>query len=549
MAPKFRIVPFIVKLGLFILVLSSLSFIINPQGEFSKSPTDRIGMGTSIHLNVGIDQLGVAYQQLDEMNIHWVREEFPWAEIEQIPGEYVFTYDHNQIYRDFDSMLALAQRHGLEVVAVLNSGPAYLFHNYPDSPIDADELIFAWEGFVQAVVDRYGSQIDYWEIGSEPNNPSEWGKVMFPTISDPMSTPSPFLYGRMLSVADKIIKKHNNHDTVILGGLYNSSSSDCISNPSAYLADLLNAGVWDNFDVVALHPYWQNNPPEVWMQRGPRTDIDTGECQPNDQNPTNLIGEIRNINEFIKKHGKKPIWITEIGWEENWLNAIGSQNGFSSDQIESNFLVRSIVQLISEDQVNQVFWYTMYEETGDDSYALSPQGLISMKNISLLLGNARSLGQFQKYSDLGSPDELGLFEYRFRKEGRTMIYAWAANGGEIPYQITMENVPGNAYRAYPIDTLDLSLDNGMQITVSDEQSITIYVNEIPVILIEEKPNIIASLKFRIEDSFSRWFDKQKENANDWVNQQKQKMINSAIDWAEESFMNILNKIVDKLAGN
>ena len=42
---------------------------------------------------------------------------------------------------------------------------------------------------------------------------------------------------------------------------------------------------------------------------------------------------------------------------------------------------------------------------------------------------------------------------------------------------------------------------------------------------------------------------QKENANDWVNQQKQKMINSAIDWAEESFMNILNKIVDKLAGN
>ena len=47
-------------------------------------------MGTSTHLRVGIDELGKAYQQLEEMNIHWIREEFPWSEIEQNPGEYVF---------------------------------------------------------------------------------------------------------------------------------------------------------------------------------------------------------------------------------------------------------------------------------------------------------------------------------------------------------------------------------------------------------------------------------------------------------------------------
>ncbi len=89
----------------------------------------------------------------------------------------------------------------------------------------------------------------------------------------------------------------------------------------------------------------------------------------------------------------------------------------------------------------------------------------------------------------------------------------------------------------------------MELDVAEDHSLTIYVNEIPAILIEEKPNIFASLKFRIEDGISKWFANQKENANNWVNQQKQKLINKAMDWAEESFLNLLNKIVDKLSGS
>ena len=548
MPQKFRLIPLLLKFGIVIVSLFSLSFLITTKEEIGKSPIDSLGMGTSTHLRVGIDELGNAYQQLEEMNFHWIREEFPWSEIEQSPGEFVFSYDYGQTYRDFDSMVALAKRHGLEVVAVLNSGPVYLYHSYPDQPVDADDLLQSWEGFVQAIIDRYGEDIDYWEIGSEPNNPQQWGKVMFPTIADATSPPSPFLYAQMISTAEKIIKKHNNRDMVILGGLYNSSNSDCTTNPVAYLADLVNAGVWDSFDIVAIHPFWQNNPPEVWMQRGPSTDIATGVCHSDLENQTNLIGETRYINEFIQEYGKKKIWITEIGWNEDWLNLIGSQNGFDSDQIEANFLVRSIIQLITEDQVDKVFWYSLFDDPSNPGFSLSTQSMTTLKNISLLLGNARPLGQFQKFSDLGSPNDLGLFEYRFRKEGRTIIYTWAANGGAIPYPITMENVTGKKYRAYPIDTLDLSLENGMELNVDENHSLTIYVNEIPAILIEEKPNIFASLKFRIEDGISKWFANQKESANNWVNQQKQKLINKALDWAEESFLNLLNKIVDKLSG-
>jgi len=546
---QFRFAPFILKVGLVIAILFSIGSVINPKGEISQSPIDSIGLGSSTHLRVGIDELGKAYQQMEEMNIHWIREEFPWSEIEQNPGEYVFSYDREQTYRDFDSMLALAKRHGLEVVAVLSSGPAFLYHNYPDQPVDADELISYWGGFVQAVVDRYGDQIDYWEIGSEPNNPVEWGKVMFPTVLDAASSPSPFLYARMLSTAEKIIKKHNSRDKVILGGLYNSSNSDCQTNPIAYMSDLVNAGAWNDFDIIAIHPFWQNNPPEVWMQRGPTTVLSTGECNSDIPALTNLVGEIRKVNEFAKEHGAKPIWITELGWKEGWLSTIGDQNGFGSDQIESNFLVRSIIPLITEDQVDKVFWYTLFEDPSNPGFSLNFQGQTALKNLGRLLGNARPLGQFQKYSDTGSPDELGLFEYRFRKEGRTVIYTWAANGGEIPYPITLEGLSGKRFRAYPIDTLDLSIENGMELKVSDDKSITIYVNEIPALLIEEKSNLISSLKYRIEDGMTRWFSNQKENANTWINQQKQKLINKALNWAEESFLNLLNQVVDKISGD
>jgi len=549
MAPKLRLIPYLFKFGIVIVSLFSISFLNKPKEEIAKNPTDRIGMGTSIHLDIGIDKLGSAYQQLEEMNIHWVREEFPWSEIEQSPGSYSFSYNFGQIYRDFDSMIALAKRHGLEVVAVLDSGPAFLYHNYPDHPVDVDELILYWEGFVQSVVNRYGDEIDYWEIGSEPNNPQQWGNVMYPTIPNAVSSPSPFIYARMLSTADEIIKKHNKNDLVILGGLYNSSQSDCATNPISFLSDLVNAGVWDNFDIVALHPFWQNNPPEVWMGRGPRTDKLTGTCNPDLMDQTNLIGEIRQINDYLQQFGKKKIWITEIGWNEEWLSTIGAQNGFSSDQIEANFLVRSIIQLLSEDQVEKIFWYSFSDDPANPGFSLSSQGRNAMKNIGNLIGNAKALGQFQKYSDLGSPNELGLFEYRFRKEGRTIIIAWAANGGAIPYPIKMEDIKGEKFLAYSIDSTDLSQNNGMKLEVSEDHSITIYVNEIPAIMIEDKPNILSSLKFRIEDSTSRWLSNQKENANNWVNQQKQKLINSALDWAEESFLNLLNKIVDKLSGS
>ncbi len=548
MKPIFRIPTFIYKLLAVALIIFILSSFIKPKDEVKQTQLDSIGMGSSTHLRVGIDGLAGAYEQVDAMNIHWVREEIPWSEVQQIPGEFSWRYGYGATYRDFSNMLLLAEKNNINVVAVLSTGPVFLPHQYPDQPVNGDELVKYWQAYVQAVVDRYGNQIDYWEIGNEMNNPVEWGKVMFPTSPGAEIQPEPFLYARMLTTAYKIIKNKDKSDLVILGGLYNSPTSNCKTSPIWFLNELNVAGAWNNFDVIALHPFWQNNPPEAWMPRGPSLNVENGKCQEDLPIQSNLIGEIRKIREFSNSISAKPIWITELGWREDWLSTLSSNTDFSTDQMEANFVVRSLVPLISEPGVRKIFWYSLYEDPSNPGYSLGPQGQQVLKNLGRLLGDARSLGQFQQFSDIGSPQDFGIYEYRFRKEGRTILFAWTASGADTPYPVTFTDLPGKKYRAYAAESTNLSLDAGMALEVQSDQSLTIYINEFPVILIQENPNWFASIEHRFNDGLSNWWDNKQDSLNSWLGNQISLLSGKMLDIAEKSFFNLVNWAVDGLEG-
>lgn len=545
-----RLTAFLIKTGLFVLGISILASLFKSPSELNlSSPVGTIGMGTSTHLRVGIDRLNDAYEHIADMNINWVREEIPWVQVEQVPGQFSWNYSHQGLYLDFDAMLALADRHGLEVVAVLSTGPAYLPHVYPDQPVDADLLIQHWQTYVQAVVDRYGDQIDYWEIGNEMNNPDEWAKVMFPTTQDAISEPAPFIYSRMLTSASRIIRKSNRHDTVILGGLFNSPQSNCFTNPISFLADIASTGAWEAFDVIALHPYWQNNPPETWMNRGPLVNPSTGVCQMDNQMNTNLLGEIRAVDTFAELQGSKPIWITELGWRSDWLDQMATAKGLSVEQMEANVVLRGLVPLLSEGSIQKVFWNSYSDDLSNPGYALTRNGLQTIHNIARLLANSRPLGQFQTYSDLGSPQELGLFEYRFRKEGRTLLFTWAAIGGDQPYPILLTNLPGSTYRAYSADTTDLSLESGLEINLDSNNSKTILVSETPAILIEEKPGVFSSLKYRVEDGLSSWKENLRSDFQSWLHDRLEALSQRLLEWMEDRVFKILNWGLEKISGD
>lgn len=533
-------------LGIAILILLLSAFIKPKEKEFSQSKLDSIGMGTSTHLRVGTEGLPGAYQQIEETNINWIREEIPWREIEQVPGEYQWYYSDGYTERNFQTMLEEARNHDLEVVAVLTTGPAYLPHLYPDQSIDVDLLVKNWENYVQTVVDRFGEQIDYWEIIPKANNSAVWGDLMFPTNPEATSEPNSFLYARLLTTANEIIKDHNRKDTVILGGLYSSMDNTCATSPIKFLSDIKNAGAWKDFDVIGLTPYWQNNPPEAWIPRGPIVDSKTSACDPATTQNSNQLNEVRMVRDFSQDNGKKPIWITELGWHESWLTYAADQHYLAYDQVEANYVVRSIIPLMSEEGVEKIFWNTLYEDPQNPGFVLGPNGQQAITNLGRLLGGARSLGQFQEFTSYGTPQDQGIYEFRFRKEGRLIIYAWTASGGQSPYPITFTDLPGKNYRAYAADTYDLSIDAGMELKTNPDQSLTIYVNEFPVILIQQRVNFFSSLSHRIEDSMSKMVENQKGKVDSWFRAQITKLGEKALNWAEEKVYNILNRSFDKI---
>ncbi len=164
------------------------------------------------------------------------------------PREQAFRWQYSysaHVNHDFDRLLTELNARNIKMVALLDYGPRYLEGNpvygYYVNPSD---LLTRWRAYVQAVVDRFGDRINYWEIGNEVNSRNFWGKVVIETNDqahpDGPAEPDPILYAQVLRIAHDIIKQHDSNDTVILGGLagYHSDLADCVTNYQKYLADL-----------------------------------------------------------------------------------------------------------------------------------------------------------------------------------------------------------------------------------------------------------------------------------------------------------------------
>lgn len=89
-----------------------------------------------------------------------------WNQIELAPGEYDFTR--------LDQILATSQERGAQPMLVLGFTPSFHAAD-PASPTARATMpdLDAWRAWVSAVVERYGSRIDY-QIWPEPNIVSNW---------------------------------------------------------------------------------------------------------------------------------------------------------------------------------------------------------------------------------------------------------------------------------------------------------------------------------------------------------------------------------------
>ena len=488
---------------------------------------DGFGIGSGTHLRVGTAGLSSALDEQQWMGVHWSREDLPWSEVEYPIGQMRTELPFGEAYWDFNLLLSESAQRDIQVVFILDYQPYYL----RDQPFSPDVFLAAWERYVKLAVDTFGDKVDAWEIENEMNSRMFWGKVVRSDGGN--AEPDPAFYARMLQAAYKIIKQKDPGDVVVLGGLVTITDSDCATNPYVYLGGLYNLGAWDSFDVISFHPYWSANNPEAFIPRGKAHSPDTGACL--DSVATrNLIGETRELRDLANKLGAKPIWITEIGWSNDWLVQRPSERGTTTDVVEADYLVRTYVPLLSEEGMDKLFWYTQVEPLNSaENFTLGSNGKQAFRNLSLLLNGGKALGQVQGQNDRGGAADDDVYEYRFSNSGKTIVVAWKARGGDVVRNVALQDISASTVRVYLCDAEDISDTAGIELAVNSN-SIQVDLTEHSVLIVFEDANLLEKAWNDFVESVQKWWDEQSESVQrqikEWWNEQSKKLADQFDQW-------------------
>lgn len=233
---------------------------------------------------------------------HWIRQHFPWAEIEPSPGEYR--------WERWDRIIAAADRLGLEMIAVLDTSPAWA-----RSPIDKEnhfappQFVTTYGLFVRAFAQRYHKQIRYYEVWDQPNIFPHWGARPI----DPAG------YVRLLQVAYKELKRWDADAVVLCAGLApNIESGGRNMSEVLFLREVYEAGGQSYFDVLAAKPYGFWSGPE------------DRRVSPQVLNFSRLI----LLREEMARQGDSavPIWAVEFGWNSLPRNWKGQLSPWGTDE-------------------------------------------------------------------------------------------------------------------------------------------------------------------------------------------------------------------------
>jgi len=240
-------------------------------------------------------------QMAADAGFHWLRQEFPWEDIE-IHGKGDFEDRRHEPYRSawekYDHIVDLAEKYDMELIVRVSNPPAWSRAQGnevgPYAPPD-DYQDFA--DFVHTLVSRYKGRVRYYQLWNEPNIYPEWGNYAI----------SPEDYTRLLCLAADAARAAD-PDVVIING---AMASTIVLDPAAappgnalndflFMQRMYDAGAADCFDIVAMQGYG------LWSGPTDRR-----------MNPRVLnFSRPLFMRDLMVANGDahKPIWISEMNW-------------------------------------------------------------------------------------------------------------------------------------------------------------------------------------------------------------------------------------------
>lgn len=262
------------------------------------------GINTFLEQEVEPAKRELAIQMAADAGYHWLRQEFPWEDIE-IHGKGDFEDRRHEPYRSawekYDQLVDEAEATGMELIVRLSNPPGWTRvqgegENNVDTFAPPDNLQ-DFADYVSAVVGRYRGRINYYQLWNEPNIYPEWGSYQI----DPEG------YVELLKAGAEAARAADPDVVLIAGALASTINLQPADPPPGnslndliFLQRMYDAGAAPYFDVMAMQGYG--------LYSGP-TD--------NRMHPRVInISRHKFVRDLMVKNGDahKPIWIAEMNW-------------------------------------------------------------------------------------------------------------------------------------------------------------------------------------------------------------------------------------------
>lgn len=273
---------------------------LEPQSLSVQADLPLLGINVFLEQEADPAKRELAVKMAREAGFTWLRQEFPWEDIE-IHGKGDFQDRRHEPYRSawnkYDHIVDLAEQYDMELIVRLSNPPdwsrqdgnALGTYAPPDDYAD-------FADFAGAVAARYAGRVRYYQIWNEPNIYPEWGE-------QPVN---PEAYTELLKTGATAVRAADPDAVIIAGALASTIDLDGVARPGGNFNDLLflqrmyAAGAAPYFDIMAMQGYG------LWS--GP-TDR---RMQPRVMN----FGRNQFVRDLMVQNGDghKPIWISEMNW-------------------------------------------------------------------------------------------------------------------------------------------------------------------------------------------------------------------------------------------
>ena len=261
-------------------------------------------------IGINVDATQYDAGQLDRIldraaaaGFRWVRQRFPWDEIEPQPG--VLDWDR------WDGIVAACAARDLALIAVLDGTPAWARDAGFDTPLAPPREVSDWGSFAAGIAARYRGQIAAYQLWDEPNLSGHWGG----RYVDPVG------YAALLREGAVRIRDADPGATILLAALAPTVETGPLNlNEIDFFRRVIQAGGAPFFDVVALQPYGFGDPPGAMP----------------DPAALNFC-RVELLRREMVRQGldDRPVWATAWGWNHlppGWEGAPSPWPSVSSEQ-------------------------------------------------------------------------------------------------------------------------------------------------------------------------------------------------------------------------